>query len=89
MKKHPMVKEKYFTNENIDHVAQEFLKEIQTVVRHHEMHLNLEKTALCVIDMQNYFVNPTAHAFIPSAEAIIPKIQRFHRPPRSTLHIDL
>lgn len=76
MKKIPMVKEQYFTNENIDQIAQAFLKELQPVVRRTEVNLNLKKTALCVIDMQNYFMQPTSHAFIPSAQAIIPKIKQ-------------
>jgi isochorismate hydrolase len=75
MKRNLMIKEDYFTNKNIDQVAQTFLKATQTVARHTQMCLNLKQTALLVIDMQNYFVHSAAHAFIPSAEAIIPKIQ--------------
>jgi len=76
MKKTRMIKEKYFTDQNIDQVAQGFLREIQPMMRHHHIDLNLQKTALCVIDMQDYFLNSNAHAFIPSAKAIIPKIKQ-------------
>lgn len=31
--------------------------------------------ALIVLDMQQYFLNPGSHAFVPSAEAILPRVQ--------------
>ena len=71
-----MKKEIYFDDTNIDKVARSFLKDIQQVVRRSTISLNLKKTALCVIDMQNYFLNPVSHAYIPSGQAIIPKIKR-------------
>lgn len=34
----------------------------------------ISKSALVVIDLQNYFLNPKSHAFIPSARVILPRI---------------
>ena len=76
MNKTKIVKEQYFTDENIDQVAKDFLRKIHPLIRHHDIDLNPKHTALCVIDMQNYFLDPNAHAFIPSAKAIIPKIKQ-------------
>ena len=39
------------------------------------MTLNPHQAALLVLDMQRYFLDETSHAFIPSAPAIIPRIQ--------------
>ena len=60
MNKTKMDKEQYFTEQNIDSVAPDFLKKIQPMLRHHSIDLNLKKTALCVVDMQNYFLNSHA-----------------------------
>jgi nicotinamidase-related amidase len=35
-----------------------------------------EKTALLVLDMQDYFLEPGSHAFTPSAPAILPNIEK-------------
>lgn len=37
--------------------------------------LNPPRSALLVLDLQNYFLTPASHAFIPSAPAILPGIQ--------------
>ncbi|MBT3261004.1 cysteine hydrolase [bacterium] len=37
---------------------------------------NQKNTALLVIDMQKYFLDPASHAYISSATAIIPRIQK-------------
>lgn len=36
--------------------------------------LNLNRAALLVLDMQNFFLERKSHAFIPSAETIIPTV---------------
>ncbi len=35
----------------------------------------IQSAALLVIDMQRYFLDPSSHAFVPSAPAIVPHIQ--------------
>jgi len=36
----------------------------------------MENSALLILDMQNYFLEKTSNAFIPSAKCIIPNIQK-------------
>jgi len=40
-----------------------------------QLEFSPERSALLVLDMQRYFLAPESHAFIPSAEAILPNIQ--------------
>lgn len=35
-----------------------------------------DKSALLVLDLQDYFLEPRSHAFVPSAAAILPGVQR-------------
>ena len=44
--------------------------------RHANILLDRERAALLVLDMQEYFLRPDSHAFIPSSAAIVPNIQR-------------
>lgn len=44
--------------------------------RHENMRLDPLRTALLVLDMQEYFLDPGSHAFIPSATAILPGVQK-------------
>jgi bifunctional isochorismate lyase / aryl carrier protein len=71
---HGNMKEQYYTDASIDQQAQAFLKEIIPLRTHHNIQINPAKAALLVIDMQNYFVDKTSHAYIPSVDAIIPRV---------------
>jgi nicotinamidase-related amidase len=69
------MKEAYFLEDNIQEVAGELL---QKVIGYHRRDVPLlmpRKSALVVLDMQDYFVDESSHAYIPSVEAIIPGIQ--------------
>lgn len=68
------MKEQYYTNDSIDQQAQSFLKEITPLRNRHGIKIDPAKIALLVIDMQNYFVDKTSHAYIPSVDAIIPRV---------------
>lgn len=69
-------KEAYFTTANIQEAALEMLLSLETA-RTQRLPLALsEAAALLVLDMQEYFINPDSHAWVPSATAIIPGIQR-------------
>lgn len=59
--------------EDIDILINEIRK---TGARERLPDLSGARPALLVTDMQEYFLNPSSHAFIPSAEAIIPNIHR-------------
>lgn len=69
------MKEAYFTLDNIDIQAAEMLEAVKHLRKSTPMTLNPGKAALLVLDMQRYFLEETSHAFIPSAAAIIPRIQ--------------
>ncbi len=71
---HGNMKEQYYTDASIGQQAQAFLKEIIPLRTHHNIQINPAKAALLVIDLQNYFVDKTSHAYIPSVDAIISRV---------------
>jgi len=71
------MKTAYYTSTTIDQQARDFLKQLQYLrVQHQNQCLLPAKTALLVIDMQNFFNDSTSHAFIPSMSAIVPKLKK-------------
>jgi len=89
-------KEYYFTEENIEKITDDFLNKINRIRhRHKDIVFDMEKSALIIIDMQNYFLSENSTAKVPSAESIIPNINRLikffrsnDRPIFFTRHID-
>lgn len=69
-----MEKEEYFTSKNINESAEELVEQLKTNNSNRKLELFKDKTALIVLDMQDYFLEETSHAYIPSAKAIIPNI---------------
>lgn len=70
------MKELYYTVDSIDERAQQFLH-AATRFRKRDMERYVPgRSALLVLDMQRYFLEPSSHAYIPSAGAIIPKINQ-------------
>jgi isochorismate hydrolase len=69
------MKEEYLAMESADQTINDMVKEL---TGHHyrpkPWKLYPAKAALLVLDMQNYFLDPSSHAFTPSAPAIIPNI---------------
>lgn len=65
------MKQPYFTSNTIEAQARKFLEQLN---RTREIDLHGRKTALLVLDMQDYFLNSESHAFVPSAPAIIPNV---------------
>ena len=87
------MKDAYFTPENIRQKAGEMLRDLGNL--HKARPLDLQKSALLVLDMQDYFLDSAAHAFIPSGGSIIPGIQKLvaaftqsRRPVVFTRHIN-
>jgi isochorismate hydrolase len=68
------MKTTYFSTDNIEHAAGEMLTRLEAVYRRSEISLP-SRTALLVLDMQDYFLDLNSHAFVPSAPAILPGIQ--------------
>ena len=69
------MKTTYFTNENIIDEAQEMAQHLPNYQNKHKSTFTPEKSALLVLDMQSYFLEPSSHAFIPSAPAIVPGLK--------------
>ncbi|MBM3153342.1 MAG: isochorismatase family protein [Chloroflexi bacterium] len=88
------MKEAYFTPESIRACSRRMLKDLERFrQRHASQRFSPRRAALLVLDMQEYFLSPDSHAFIPSAPAILAGIQglvrQFHtfmRPVILTCH---
>jgi len=74
------MKEYYFTQQSIDKKSLKMLEILEKYLnvpelkKFNKIDLVPEKSALLVLDMQNFFLDKSLHAFVPSALAIIPKI---------------
>jgi bifunctional isochorismate lyase / aryl carrier protein len=69
-----IIKEKYFTLENLHSKSKEYLEKAKYYYGKRKFPFTPEESALLVIDMQDYFLDESSHAFIPSAPTIIPLI---------------
>lgn len=67
------MKETYFLPQNIQQIAEEMLHAVTPLS--HGLAFRPEHSVLLVLDMQDYFLDPASHAYIPSAPAILPGIQ--------------
>jgi nicotinamidase-related amidase len=70
------MKEKYFTEENIDQECTEMIEEVKYYSGMRIFKPDHGHIALLVVDMQNYFLDPDEHAFVPSGPVVIPNIKR-------------
>ena len=69
------MKNAYFTLASIQSKAEKMLRTVECDRRQKQLTLISPQSALLVLDMQRYFIEETSHAFIPSAQAIIPNIR--------------
>jgi bifunctional isochorismate lyase/aryl carrier protein len=69
------MKTSYFSSKNIDQEAQDLLRKLPDVKRNQAQIFSPTSSALLILDMQSYFLEPESHAFIPSAPAIVPGIK--------------
>jgi len=67
--------EPYVTTESIQSRTQEWLEKIAPF-NQHSMTPNREKSALMVIDMQDFFLNPNSPTFTCGGPAILPTLKR-------------
>lgn len=70
------MKKQYFTKENLKSRAREMLMKVEKYRRYHNIEFLPEKSALLIVDMQKYFLENTSHAYIPSAETILPGVKK-------------
>lgn len=68
------MKEAYFRSDSIGKKARSMLREVEPYIKSNIL-LEPERSALLVLDMQEYFLRPSSHAYIPSAEAVLPKVR--------------
>ena len=66
------MKESYFIPETIATTAGEMRRQAQNLAAHRPLAFQAPRSALLVLDMQRYFLDPDSHAYVPSAAAIIP-----------------
>jgi bifunctional isochorismate lyase/aryl carrier protein len=89
------VKQQYFTPQTIEQKSQAMLRSLEKSLHLRRRQFAPKKSALLVLDMQEYFLDPISHAYIPSVDAILPGvealIQAYHNrclPVIFTQHID-
>jgi len=68
------MKEAYFTFVSIFQKSIDMLQEIREQVQQRSIPFVPGQSALLVLDMQRYFLENSSHAYVPSAQAIIPGI---------------
>ncbi len=73
------MKEEYFSAESMGVECDELIEEVKNYSGMRLFRPDTSHMALIVIDMQNYFLNPGEHAFIPAAPAIIPNVLKLMR----------
>ena len=90
-----MEKTQYFTAANINAKTDRMFKDLKQRVELHTDKLNIDKSALLILDMQRFFFDAKSHAFMPSASAIIRPILKLsdlyirnNRPIILTRHIN-
>ena len=85
--------EPYVTSENIEKKAQRWLGKIEPWSQH-RMQLKPDKAVLFVIDMQNFFLDPSSptytcggHAVLPALKRLVEAFRRAGRPVIYTRHV--
>lgn len=66
------MKEEYFTPETIKTASEEMREEAVPRGQKRAREFRPDRAALLILDMQDYFLQPDSHAFVPSAPAILP-----------------
>jgi bifunctional isochorismate lyase/aryl carrier protein len=69
-------KEAYFTPGNLRQQSKTFMESLGELPQRRKALPAPGKSALLVLDMQDYFLDESSHAYIPSATAILPGIRR-------------
>ncbi len=67
-------KEIYFTSDTLDYESEKMLEEINCNQENSLFKSDINYCTLLVLDMQEFFLNPASHAFVPSAPHLINRI---------------
>jgi nicotinamidase-related amidase len=70
--------EPYVTADSLKEKTQNWLKKIEPF-NQHKMHVNKDKSALIVVDMQNFFLDPASPTFTCGGLAILPTLKNLIR----------
>lgn len=68
------MKEKYFTVDTIEEECNAMIEEVKYYAGSRTFKPDVKHMALLVVDMQNYFLDPEEHAFVPSGPTILPNV---------------
>jgi len=68
-------KTSYFSPDNIEEEALAILKHLPGAGHRPIQKYEADRSALLILDMQSYFLEPSSHAYIPSAPAIVPRLK--------------
>lgn len=71
------MKERYFSPENISQKAKAMQDDFSRLARG-QVEFNPVHSVLLILDMQRYFLDEDSHAYIPSADAILPRVDALH-----------
>ena len=69
------MKTRYFSIENIDQESKRMLQKLPDNAGRRISSFDPSISALLILDMQSYFLDQNSHAFIPSAETIVPGLE--------------
>jgi isochorismate hydrolase len=72
-----MLKELYFTSDNIDVVSKRIYMNALRYSEDRPLVFKKDKAGLLIVDMQDYFLSPDSHAFIPSSPTVMDRIIEF------------
>ncbi len=70
-----MKKEEYFTGKNLAEKSEAILAELEKLGLSRSRPFRPENSALLLIDLQDWFLNPESRAFVPAAAAVLPNIR--------------
>lgn len=65
------MKEMYFTDLSLDQQAGDLYQQVSQMTHIQKLEFKPAHSALLVLDLQEYFLDPASHAYIPSAGAIL------------------
>jgi isochorismate hydrolase len=88
-------KSAYFRSENRIAQAHKMLRRVERVHTLRHVPISPSQTALLLLDLQEIFLHPSSHAYLPAAEAILPPLigvaqafEHIHQPIYLTQHLN-